>query len=63
VTGVGLCGCGTKRKLNVSLGQYTTVFHAKVYAILVSVSENVDRDLKNRNIYILLRIKPQTKSA
>jgi hypothetical protein len=41
------------RKLSFSLGQYTTVFQAEVYAIKACAAKNVDRDYKNRNIYIL----------
>jgi ribonuclease HI len=33
--------------------KYTTVFQAEVYAIKACVVENLDRDYKNRNIYIL----------
>jgi ribonuclease HI len=39
---------GTGRKLGFSLGQYTTVFQAEVYAIKSCAVENLDR-----NIYIL----------
>jgi hypothetical protein len=42
MTDVGLYGFGTKKKLSLSLGQYTTVFHAEVYAVLVCVTENID---------------------
>jgi ribonuclease HI len=44
---------GTKQKLSVSLGQYTTVFQAEVYAIKTCADENRDTNYKNRNIYIL----------
>jgi ribonuclease HI len=40
---------GTRRKLSFSLGQYTTVFQAEVYAIKACAVENY----RNRNIYIL----------
>jgi hypothetical protein len=40
----------TRRKLSFSLGQYTTVFQAEVYAIKGCAVENLDRDYKNRNI-------------
>jgi hypothetical protein len=43
----------TGRKLSFSLGQYTTVFQAEVYAIKAYTIENLDRNYKNRNIYIL----------
>jgi hypothetical protein len=32
-TGAGVYGCGTRKKLSFSLGQYTTVFQAEMYAI------------------------------
>jgi hypothetical protein len=44
---------GTGRKLSFSLGQYTTVFQAEVYAIKACAVENLDRNYKSRNIYIL----------
>jgi hypothetical protein len=44
---------GTRRKLCFKLGQYTTLFQAKVYAIKACADENIDRNYKNRNIYIL----------
>jgi hypothetical protein len=40
--------------VSFSLGQYTTVFQAGVYAIKACSLKNVDRDYKSRNIYILL---------
>jgi hypothetical protein len=52
-TGAGVYCHGTRRKLSFSLGQYTTVFQAEVYAIKACAVENLDRDYKNRNIYIL----------
>jgi ribonuclease HI len=36
-----------------SLGQYTTVFQAEVYAINARATENIDWNYKNRHIYIL----------
>jgi hypothetical protein len=36
-----------------SLGQYTTVFEATVYAIKACADENIKRGYRNRNIYIL----------
>jgi hypothetical protein len=39
---------GTRQKLSFSLGQYTTVFQAEVYAIKACAVENLDR-----NIYVL----------
>jgi hypothetical protein len=44
---------GTRRKLSFSLGQYTTVFQAEVFAIKAFSVYNLDRDNKNRNICIL----------
>jgi ribonuclease HI len=52
-TGAGVYCHGTKRKLSFSLVQYTTVFQAEVYAIKECAVENLDRDYKNRNIYII----------
>jgi hypothetical protein len=40
-------------KLSFSLGKYTTVFQAEVYAIMACTLENLDRNYRNRNIYIL----------
>jgi hypothetical protein len=44
---------GTRRELSFSLGQYITVFQEEVYAIKACAVENLDRNYKNRNIYIL----------
>jgi hypothetical protein len=52
-TGAGVYCDGTRRKLSFSLGQYTTVFQAEVYAIKACVIENLDRNYGNKNIYIL----------
>jgi ribonuclease HI len=41
------------RKLSYSLGQYTTVFQAEVYASKGRVVENLDRKYRHRNIHIL----------
>jgi hypothetical protein len=46
-------GYGTRQKLSFSLGKYTTVFQAKVYVIIACAVENLDRNYRNRNIYIL----------
>jgi hypothetical protein len=51
--GAGVYCYGTRQKLSFSLGQYTTVFQAEVYAIKSCADENIDRHYKNRNIYIL----------
>jgi hypothetical protein len=47
---------GTRRKLSFSLGQYKTVFQAEVYVIKACAVDNLDKDYKNRNIYILKSI-------
>jgi ribonuclease HI len=46
-------GYETRRKLSFSLGKYTTVFQAEVCAIMACTLENLDRNYRNRNIYIL----------
>jgi hypothetical protein len=38
--------CGTGWKLSFSLGQYTTIFQAEVYAIKACAVENIDRNNK-----------------
>jgi hypothetical protein len=45
-----------------SLGQYM-VFQAEVYAINACSDNNIGRDYKNRNIYILLDNQIVTKAA
>jgi hypothetical protein len=35
------------------LGQYTTVFQTEAYAIKACAAENLDKNYKTRNIYIL----------
>jgi hypothetical protein len=52
-TGAGVYCHGTRRKLNFSLGQYSTIFQTEVYAIKACAFENLDRNYKRRNIYIL----------
>jgi hypothetical protein len=52
-TGAGVYCYSTGWKLSFSLGQYRAVFQAEVYAIKACADENVDRNYKNRNIYIL----------
>jgi gamma-glutamylcyclotransferase (GGCT)/AIG2-like uncharacterized protein YtfP len=42
-----------KQKLSFSLGQYTTVFQAEVYAIKAYAAENIKRGYLKRNIYFL----------
>jgi hypothetical protein len=41
------------KKFSFILEKYTTVFQAEVYAIKACAAENIDRNYKNRNIYIL----------
>ena len=45
---------GTSLKHTFILSQYTTVIQAEVYAIKAYTVENLDRNYKNRKIYILL---------
>jgi ribonuclease HI len=52
-TEAGVYCHGTRRKFSFSLGQYTTVFQTEVYAIKACTGENLDRNYRNRNIYIL----------
>jgi hypothetical protein len=52
-TAAGVYCYGTRRRLSFSLGQYTTVFQAEVYAKKARADENIDRNYKNRSIYIL----------
>jgi ribonuclease HI len=52
-TRVGVCGHGIKQSLSFSLGQYTTVFQAEVYAIKARADENIRRCYRERNIYVL----------
>jgi ribonuclease HI len=52
-TRAGVYCDGTRRKISFSLGRYTTVFQAEVYAIKACAAENLDRNYKNWNIYIL----------
>jgi hypothetical protein len=52
----------TGRKLSFSLGQYTTVFRAGVYAIKACAVENLDRNYKNGYICILSDSKAAIKA-
>jgi hypothetical protein len=52
-TAAGVYCYGTRWRLSFSLGQYTTVFQAEVYAIKACADKNTDRNYKIRNIYIL----------
>jgi ribonuclease HI len=40
-------------KLSFSLERYMTVFQVEVYAIKACADENIDKNYKNRNIYII----------
>jgi hypothetical protein len=60
-TRAGVYCDGTRRKLSFSLGQYTTVFQAEVYAIKACAVENLDRNYKNKIIYILSGSQAATK--
>jgi hypothetical protein len=51
--GAGVYCYGTRRRLIFRLGQYTTIFQADLYAIKAGTDEHIDRNEKNRNIYIL----------
>jgi ribonuclease HI len=44
---------GSRRGHSFSLGLYTTVFQVEIYAIKASIKENIEKDYKGRNIYIL----------
>jgi ribonuclease HI len=46
-------GCAAMALNKVSVGQYTTVFQADVYAIKACDDENIKRRYRERNIYIL----------
>jgi ribonuclease HI len=52
-TGAGVYGYGIRHELSFSLGKYTIVFQAEVYAIKACAVENPGRDYRSRNIYIL----------
>jgi ribonuclease HI len=52
-TGAGVYCYGTRLRRSFSLGQYTTVFQAEVYAIKACADANMDINYKNRNICIL----------
>jgi hypothetical protein len=49
----GVYGYGTRKRLSFSLGQYTIIFQAEVYAIKASSIQNINRSYKNKNIYIV----------
>jgi hypothetical protein len=52
-TGAGMYCHETRKKLGFSLGKYTTVFREELHAIEACAAENIDRNYKNRNIYII----------
>jgi ribonuclease HI len=47
------CTAMKQGKSSFSLGKYTTVSQAEVYAIKACAAGNIDKNYKNRNIYIL----------
>jgi hypothetical protein len=51
-TGAGMYDCGMRQRFNFSLGRYTVVFQAEVYAIKACADENIKRGYHKRNIYI-----------
>jgi hypothetical protein len=51
-TGGGMYGHGMGKRFSCSLGEYTTVFQAEVYANKVC-ADNIKRHYCKRNIYIL----------
>jgi ribonuclease HI len=48
-----VCGHSIRQKFSFSLGQYTTIFQAEVYAINLRAVENIKMEYLKRNIYIL----------
>jgi hypothetical protein len=52
-TGAGVYKWGSRRGHSFSLGHHTTVFQAEIYAIKACIRENIEKDYKGRNIYIL----------
>jgi hypothetical protein len=61
-SGAGVYGYGTREKLNLSLGKYTTVFWAEVYAIKACSVENPYSGNRNRNICILSGSQTEIKA-
>jgi ribonuclease HI len=51
-----------KEKLSFRFGKYRTVFQAEAYAIKTCAVEDLDKDYKNRNIYILSHSKAAIKT-
>jgi hypothetical protein len=49
-TEAGVYGCGTRRNLSVSLGQFTSLFQAEVYFIKTCALEIIDRGCEIRNM-------------
>jgi hypothetical protein len=52
-TGAGIHGKTPRHNICVSLGQYTTIFQAEIYAIGVCVQENLGRGHPGKHIHIL----------
>jgi hypothetical protein len=57
-----VCGHGIKQSFSFSLGQYTTVFQAEIYAIKACADKNIGRCYRERNIYILSDSQAAIKS-
>jgi ribonuclease HI len=51
-TGAGVCGQSVKGRLSYPLGRYTTVFQAKIYAILACVYEIQSLDRPEKQVSI-----------
>jgi hypothetical protein len=49
----GMYGHGIRQRFSFSLGQYTTVFQAQVYAIKAHANENIRRATVKEHIYSL----------
>jgi hypothetical protein len=45
-----------------AFGKYTTVFQAEIYAMRACAVENLEREFKNGNIYILSEIQAAIKT-
>jgi hypothetical protein len=60
-TGAGVYCYGTRLRLSFSLGQYTTVFQAEVYAIKACADASMDRNYKTGTSIFCLTVKLQLK--
>jgi hypothetical protein len=52
-TGAGVYGQSVKRRLSFSLGRYTTVFQAEIYAILACVHDTISEQTREICQYML----------